>query len=55
MALQDRWYMQGREAQGEAWRRHRPCEWVVRLVLRRFGIWVGLARWERVVIGCRVI
>ena len=30
MALQDRWYMQDREAQGEAWRRHRPRERVVR-------------------------
>ena len=54
MALRDRWYMQEREAQGEAWRRYRPRERVVRIdpLVRSRGE-ASRSEWNRI-FGLRV-
>ena len=52
MALRDRWYMQEREAQGEAWRRYRPRErvvWIDPLVRSRGE--ASRSEWNRMIEG----
>ena len=49
MALQDRWYMQDREVQQEAWRRHRPRERVVQFdPLARSRRGESRSEWNRI-------